>query len=115
MDYKGGCHCGAIRFEVKLELNQAISCNCSICSMRGYILAFTPEQNFKLVTGESQLVDYQFGKKTIHHYFCVRCGTAPFGQGTAPDGQRMRAINIRCLDEVDLGKVPTRAFDGKSL
>jgi hypothetical protein len=32
-----------------------------------------------------------------------------------PDGTPMAAINLRCIDDLDLGDVPTQQFDGKSL
>lgn len=50
----------------------------------------------------------------IAHQFCSVCGIQPFGFGTGPDGVETAAINIRCLDDVDLASVPTQAVDGKS-
>ena len=115
MKYTGGCHCGAVRFEADLVIEKLMSCNCSICSKRGYLLAFAPEKNFKLLSGETSLTDYQFGKKNIHHLFCKICGISSFGNGTMPDGAAVRAINARCLDNIDLAQVPVFEFDGKSL
>ena len=113
--YNGGCHCGAVRFEATLSLETpAIVCNCSICSKTGTMLAFTPVSQFTLVSGEDSLTDYQFGQKRLHHLFCKRCGIRSFARGNGPDGTPMAAINVRCLDEVDLEKVPTTKFDGKS-
>src|SRR5262249_43928156 len=69
--YEGSCHCGAVRYEVTMAPpEKAFACNCSICSRAGWLLAFVPEETFRLVSGESALEDYQFGKKHIHHYFC---------------------------------------------
>lgn len=113
--YKGSCHCGAVQFEVDLDLKDAISCNCSICGKKGSLLAFAQESQFKLISGENFLTDYQFGKKTIHHPFCSKCGISSFGYGVTPNGMNRRAINIRCLDEIDLKSIPIREFDGKSL
>lgn len=115
MKYTGGCHCEKVRFEVELELKEVISCNCSICSKRGYLLAFAPDASFKLLSGEGSLGDYQFGKKRIHHYFCSSCGVGSFGKGATPDGQIMRAINVRCLDGVDIQKLTIVPVDGKAL
>lgn len=114
MKYTGSCHCSAIRFEVDIELEQVISCNCSICSKKGHWLAFTSEDNFKLLSGDDSISDYQFGKQTIHHYFCKKCGIGPFGKGTMPDGKKMRAINVRCLDDIDFEKIKPMPVDGKS-
>ena len=48
-------------------------------------------------------------------YFCKTCGIAPFGKGSMPDGTQMRAINARCLDNVDVKQFPVTEYDGKSL
>lgn len=115
MKYTGGCHCGNVRFEVEMTIDKIMSCNCSVCSKKGHLLAFTPEKRFKLLSGVDSLTDYQFGKKTIHHLFCKACGIGSFGKGTMPDGTKMAAVNVRCLDDVDFTQFPTFQFDGKSL
>ena len=114
MKYTGGCHCHAVRFEADVSLENVISCNCSICSKKGHWLAFTPESNFRMICGEEFLGDYQFGKKTIHHMFCKVCGIGPFGKGAMPDGTKMRAINVRCLDGINLESIKVTPVDGKS-
>lgn len=113
--HAGGCHCGAVRFTVNLALDQAVSCNCSICSKRGTLLAFAPAGAFTLVSGSESLSDYQFAKKVIHHLFCKTCGVSSFARGIAPDGTDTVAINLRCLDDIDLAALPVIQFDGKSL
>ncbi|WPU64543.1 GFA family protein [Peredibacter starrii] len=114
MIYQGGCHCGNIRYEVEANIDSGITCNCSICSKKGHILAFAPESHFKLLKGETSLSDYQFNKKTIHHLFCKNCGVSSFGRGTMPDGTKMVSINVRCLEEFDFKNLPVTEFDGKS-
>lgn len=115
MKYSGGCHCGQVRFEVEMTIENVISCNCSICSKKGHLLAFTTAKNFTLLQGEEALSDYQFNKKQIHHLFCKHCGIGSFGRGTTPDGKEMCAINVRCLDNVDFTQFPVVNVDGKSL
>jgi len=113
--YTGGCHCGAVKFAVTLQLGTAITCNCSICSKTGSLLAFAPASAFKLSSGQDALTDYQFGKKRLHHPFCKRCGIRSFARGVGPDGAEMVAVNVRCLDGVDLGAITLNPFDGRSL
>lgn len=114
--YRGGCHCGEIRYEVELDLKGgAGSCNCSICSKSGWLLAFADAAKFELLSGADKLVDYQFGRMSTHHVFCSRCGVRSFSHGTAPDGREVRAINLRCLDDLDLSALPVHHYDGKSL
>jgi hypothetical protein len=113
--YTGGCHCGKVRYEVKTNLAQVISCNCSICSKTGSLLTFTPVSEFKLLSGQDSLSDYQFGKHVVHHLFCSSCGIRSFAGGTGPDGSEMRAINVRCLDDVDVAALTLTPFNGKSI
>lgn len=114
MKYTGGCHCQSVRYEVELDIKSHLSCNCSICQKKGHLLVFAPEQNFKLLSGEETLSDYQFNKKVIHHYFCNRCGVNSFGKGSLPDGTKMASINVRCLDNIDLKQFPVTEYDGRS-
>ena len=113
--YTGGCHCGAVRYRVKMALESALSCNCSMCSRAGTMLSFAPADQFELLSGDGVLRDYQFGKKKIHHLFCSRCGIKSFARSVGPDGREMVAVNVRCLDDVDLGAIQVKPFDGKSI
>lgn len=79
------------------------------------MLAFVPEDAFTLKTGEGNLTDYRFKSNVIAHLFCKTCGIKPFARGVKPDGSPTVAVNVRCLDDVDLGSLKTHAFDGKSL
>jgi hypothetical protein len=114
--YTGGCHCGAVRYRVTSEpLKTALACNCSICAKTGSALTFVPATQFELVSGGDALRDYQFGKKRIHHVFCPTCGIRSFARGARPDGTAMVAVNVRCLDGVDVAALELKPFDGKSL
>ncbi len=113
--YTGGCHCGTVRYRATMKLEGAVTCNCSICSKTGSMLAFVPAAQFELTAGADALTDYQWGKKKIHHLFCKRCGVRSFARGARPSGEPIVALNVRCLDDVDLGAIPLEPFDGKSL
>lgn len=112
--FTGGCHCGAVRFEVTTDLAKTITCNCSYCAKMGWILTFAPESSFTLVSGEEQLTEYMFNKKVIHHTFCKVCGVHPFGRSKNQQGEPTVAINVRCLDDVDTASLTPFAWDGKS-
>lgn len=110
----GGCHCGAVRYQVRSDLSRVVACNCSICQKTGSWLTFAPAADFTLVSGEDALSDYQFNKKIIHHLFCKTCGIRSFARGKGPGGQDMVAINVKCLDDVDLSKITPMPYDGKN-
>jgi hypothetical protein len=97
--YQGGCHCGAVRYEVTTSLTP---------------LTFVDPAQFKLTSGESALRDYQFNKNVIHHLFCGTCGVESFARGRKPDGSEAVAINVRCLDGIDFGALEPTPVDGRS-
>ncbi len=115
MIYKGGCHCGKISFEVEGNLDGALECNCSICTKRGYLLWFVDRQKLKLLTSESSLSTYTFNKHYIKHRFCSVCGCGPFGEAADKTGKSQAAVNVRCLEGIDLSKIKKVPFDGRSL
>jgi len=117
--YQGSCHCGAVRYEADIDLAKGtLKCNCSICTKARNWLAMVKPESFRLLSGEAQLGDYQFGRQIIHHHFCKRCGIHPFGWGTIPDlGGKIYALNVLCLDNLDpaeLVDAPISFTDGRN-
>jgi hypothetical protein len=112
MIYSGGCHCGAVRFEAEApEDFEIVDCNCSICSMSGFLHLIVPKSAFTLLTDESALSLYTFNTGVAKHYFCKTCGIKPFYiPRSNPDGVD---VNVRCFDAPPLHMriVP---FDGKN-
>jgi hypothetical protein len=113
--HEGGCHCGRVRFRATSDLAQVAECNRSICSKRGALWAFVKAPQFQLLQGDNALDDYRFGKKRIHHLFCRSCGIGSFSRGLAPNGDETYAVNVRCLDNIDVAALSPAPFDGKSL
>ena len=111
--HKGGCHCGAVTYEVlapdEIEL---VACNCSICSMTGFLHLIVPKDRFKLLTGKRKLTNYTFETGQAKHLFCSVCGVKSFYVPRShPDGF---SVNFRCLDAEDFTSVLTTDFDGKN-
>ena len=115
MNYHGGCHCGRIAFDVEGEIEQVMQCNCSICSKRGYLLSFAPRDQLRLGTPEADLATYTFNKHRIKHHFCPNCGCAPFCSGTDNKGAATAAVNVRCIEGVNLGTLKVVPYDGRSV
>ncbi len=82
--------------------------------MKGFLLDFVPAENFKLLSGEDDLTEYRFNKKHIAHLFCKKCGVESFARGAKPDGTKTVAINLRCIDDLDLATLTITNVDGKS-
>ena len=111
MEYHGGCHCGAVQFIVEApESVEVEDCNCSICSMTGYLHLIVPSSKFRLLAGEEMLTTYRFNSGVARHYFCKQCGIKSFYRARSnPDGID---VNLNCLKErpADVTIVP---FDGQ--
>ena len=115
MNYKGSCHCGNVTFEVEGDLTGVMACNCSLCSRKGALLWFVSRDKLTVLTPEESIGTYTFNKHVIKHRFCRTCGIHPYGEGVDPKGNRMAAINVRCLEGVDTASVPVKNFDGRSI
>jgi hypothetical protein len=115
MPYTASCHCGMIRFEVEGEIDQALSCNCSICSRKGSLLWFVPRQAVTWRTPEETASTYTFNKHVIKHRFCPNCGIHAYGEGTDRSGNPMVAVNLRCVEDLDLASVKVTQFNGRAL
>ncbi len=113
--YTGSCHCGRVSYEADADLGSVLSCNCSSCRRRGTLLAFVTDDKFRLKSGADALTRYAFNQKVIDYQFCETCGVLPFARGQRPDGVQTVALNVRCLDGVDLDALTIKKFDGASL
>jgi hypothetical protein len=113
--YTGSCHCGAVTFTVTADApTEAMSCNCSHCRRKGFMLTFVPVDKFTLAKGENALTTYKFYKHRIAHRFCKTCGVQPFGEGMMPDGSPVRAVNLRAVPDIDLDALTIKKVDGAS-
>lgn len=116
MTYQGSCHCGRIAFTLEGEVKDAMDCNCSMCRRRGGLLAFFPREALTLSTPEENLGTYRFNRHVLAHHFCPNCGIAPFTDGVDPKtGAKTVAVNVRCLEGLDLGSLNIKPFDGAKL
>ena len=114
MRYSGSCHCGAVAFEVEGEIESGLSCNCSMCQRKGSLLWFVPRSALSLSTPEANSRVYMFNKHLLKHRFCPTCGIHPYAEGKDPKGNEMAAINIRCLEGIELSSIPVTPYDGRS-
>lgn len=112
--HSGSCQCGAVSYEVEVDLANTITCNCSRCQRMGFVLAFTPAENFQLSSGEGDLTEYRFGSRSIQHLFCRTCGVESFARGTMPTGASVIAVNVNCLEGTDPRSLKSHHVDGRS-
>ena len=111
--HKGGCHCGRVRFEVDAPASvEADRCNCSICSMAGFLHLIVAKENFRLTSGEDDLETYTFNTGIAKHHFCRHCGIKSFYVPRShPDGI---SVNANCLDPGTVESITVTDFDGRN-
>lgn len=106
----GGCHCGAIRFQVIIDRWKVQDCNCSICRKKGFLHLIVPSENFTLLQGQEFLSTYTFNTEVARHTFCRVCGIHSFYRPRShPQGID---VNIRCLDRDLTTEFEIESFDG---
>ncbi len=108
---EGGCHCGRVRFRVTGDLAEAVDCNCSICTKKGFIHLIVPPERFVLIRGADDVSTYQFNTGVARHLFCRHCGIHPFYVPRS-DPDKID-VNVRCLDDIDIGAIRPTPFDGR--
>lgn len=113
LTHTGGCHCGAIRFEVEAPADPVVDeCNCSICAASGYLHLIVPAERFRLLQGENDLTSYTFNTGVARHLFCRTCGVKSFYVPRShPDGY---SVNARCIDPGTITRLTIRPFDGQN-
>jgi hypothetical protein len=111
--HRGGCHCGAVAFEVGAPSRLRVQeCNCSICSMSGFLHLIVPADRFRLLRGTDRLETYRFNTGTARHLFCRTCGIKSFYVPRSnPEGY---SVNARCLDHSTIESIEVEPFDGRN-
>lgn len=109
--YEGGCHCGSVRFKIRISTPEALECNCSICAKKGFINVIVPSDDFYLLRGEENLCTYRFNTEVAEHRFCKSCGIHPFSRPRSHPGNY--DVNGRCLD-AGFDFLRITPFDGKN-
>ena len=116
MNYKGSCHCSAIKFEfTSPSIEEGLRCNCSICRRKGALMTpFNVAPNELKITSDSgALATYEFGSCVAKHHFCSKCGIYPFHQSMRKPGHYR--FNIGCIEGINSFSLPFKVFDGESL
>ena len=109
VELNGACHCGSVKFRVRLSdgLASARRCNCSICRMRGAVAVTARVGDLEILEGEDLLTLYQFNKRIAKHYFCSQCGIYTHHQRRSNPNEY--GVNTACLEGVspfDFEEIP---------
>ncbi|HEY2370063.1 MAG TPA: GFA family protein [Polyangiaceae bacterium] len=114
--HTGSCHCGAVRFQVEVDLEKdgASKCNCSICQKLGAVGKVAKPSAFTLLAGEDAVGSYAWGAKISTRHLCKHCGVYVFGKGHLDVlGGDYVSFNVNCLDDVDPNALAIVHWDGR--
>jgi hypothetical protein len=123
MAITGSCHCGHVTFEIDGDIPAKLTrCTCSLCSRRGYLLAYYRPDQFKLQTPEANDATYRWNTKLVANHFCSVCGCSTYLDSPAfeRDGSwdkktRRIGVNARLFDNFDAAEAPVSVIDGRHL
>ena len=109
----GGCHCGRVKYEIKIPEKILVNrCSCSICQKSGYLHLIVPANRFKLICGEEGLFEYRFHTGVARHLFCRVCGIKSFY--VPRSHPESFSVNLNCIDLPDEVDVTVEEFDGRN-
>jgi hypothetical protein len=113
--HRGSCHCGAVRYEVVVDLsNGGGRCNCTVCTKTAALGGSVKPDAFTLLSGEESVSIYEWGPKISRRYFCKHCGVHCFGRGHLKElGGDYVSINFNTLDDIDVGSLKVGYWDGR--
>ncbi|KAJ5618395.1 Mss4-like protein [Penicillium herquei] len=117
--YNGGCHCGKVRYTAHLaspvEEQVSHTCNCSICTINGYILVYVQKDQIIFHDEDGAAKEYRFGSRKYPHHFCTNCGTSVYARSDGGEYEDIVAVNGRTLKDVDISKLKIEKLDGKEI
>jgi len=110
---------------VEATIDHVRICDCSICSKRGALNFRVSQESLHLESAWEDLTLYQWGSFTAKDYFCPTCGILAFRRPSDPTKKELEegttepfdgwAINVRCLDGIDLDALPEKRIAGRSI
>jgi hypothetical protein len=117
--YKGGCHCGGVRYEADIDLAEGTSkCNCTYCAKaRAWATAVKPAA-FRLAAGSEEGIAYHQHPQAPVKFHCGRCGVHTHARGDADYmGGAFVQVFVATLDDAspeELLSGPVRYSDGRN-
>lgn len=129
MSLVASCHCGATKIALPAQPTHAKSCNCSFCARTGAIWAYYKPDELQFLSREADTF-YSASKGINQHHFCSTCGIqtwgdspdwssaynadgSPKGEAGAMPTERIYAVNLNLVDDLDWAAVTVEAVDGR--
>ena len=129
MSLTASCHCGATKIQAPVPTS-ATECNCTYCARTGAVWAYYKPGELAMLSQDDERT-YSATEADNRHRFCGRCGMQTWGDspdwasmynadGTPKDGnaggmptERIYAVNLNTVDDLDWSAVVVEAVDGR--
>jgi len=120
--YSGSCHCGAVRFEADIDLDDGTNrCNCSLCGKARAWFTLVSPARYRLLKGAGAQAEYAWvppgrAGSNLHFHFCKTCGVRTVGRGEhGPQGGEFYFVPVAALDDAapDALAATIRYLDGR--
>jgi hypothetical protein len=101
---RGGCLCGAVRYEVDRPFLAVVTCHCRNCQKQAgsavSIIAVAKLKSVAVTGNLSVYEDHADSGRPVYRKFCGRCGSPVFTDTPAAEAQGLRFIKAGTLDDV---------------
>ena len=111
-NFKGACHCGRVRFELRTDepLGPYFRCNCSLCSRKGAVMGQAALKDFVLTQGQASLTLYRWNTGEAEHWFCSHCGI--YTHHVMRGATDCIGVNMACIEGVNVFALPDVVVGG---
>ena len=109
---KGNCHCGAVTFELREDVEWLTECNCSICRRLGTTWAHAEMSKVTVDKAEDATLAYSWGDRELVFHTCKGCGCTTHWVKAEPGPDEPMAVNCRLSEPETIAHLRVRAFDG---
>lgn len=93
---EGGCQCGAVRYAVRIENDDAYLCHCRMCQRAvGHVSAALKQVDVADVTWLTRAPDRYRSSPFARRGFCAACGTSLTYEG---DGEAAMDLTVGSFD-----------------
>lgn len=102
-DRKGGCLCGAVRYELKAEPRGIAICHCTHCRRQsGSLFSFNlviREADYRQFGETAVFIDTGDSGQPVHRHFCTTCGSPILAKTALMPGKVV--VKAGTLDDTD--------------
>ena len=107
----GSCHCGAVRFHLKVVPDWITICNCTLCRRINARWAHADPKDVTLDYPADGVIRYIQGDKLLATISCATCGSTTHWEPVDPPDHPRMGLNLNMADPAAIAGIPVRYLD----